>query len=249
MILNDKNIFWVANESLQANGMSDVFAESPERCLQTKLNEEEYLKLLQGLMERGLKPVASITSEMLTRYQTQLNELATLNRALILYTNENDDLSYNDLKQLKDLYVIYPMDGNELQKVLYTAIEISKPVIIINGRQCLAYEEIDKESLDDLGKWHFIVNNEVGDTVIISKGTDLLKLRDIIVSNELGYSLLDISCLNRCDEECIRDLKKRYKYFYFYGTDDLIKEYLPGIVIIDGTIDTLFARIKKDLDA
>ena len=136
----NESVFCIGNGSFASNGMANVFAAYPERCLKVKLDEEELLKLLKGMMETGMIPVAAIDPEVLDKYPIQLNELALPGKGLLLYTKEEENLPCRSLNDLQDLYLIQPKDGNELQKAVYTAIDINKPVIIITQPQSLAYE-------------------------------------------------------------------------------------------------------------
>ncbi|MBR4462378.1 MAG: hypothetical protein IKS51_07355 [Erysipelotrichaceae bacterium] len=245
----DKRILCLSNDSLDIDGMADLFARYPDRCMRVKTEEEDLLKLSKGIMEAGKIPVAYIEPEMLDKYAYRIEEIAGLKKAALFYTYKHQDHGYDAMKQIRNAYILHPKDCIDLKNDIHTAFCINEPMIIIVDPQCMSYEDSDPIIENDVGKWRFLVNNDKRKAVILGYGTDLIKIRDIIVANELPYDLIECECLNRMDEECMAKLRKTYKHIYFYGTDHIVTDMFKDIEIIDGDMEEIFARIKKDIHA
>ncbi|MBQ6560650.1 MAG: hypothetical protein IJL85_07470 [Erysipelotrichaceae bacterium] len=251
LLSKNNQIICISNDALELDGMADLFAGFPDRCLQVKTNEEDFLYLIKGTIEAGMIPSAYVSPSILIKYISNLKRITSLQEPALLYTYDDPALSYKILSEIEDSYVVYPKDSDELRNTVFTFDKINKPVIIITEKQCLSYEEKDPVMIEDLGKWEFLVNNKKGKAVILGNGTDLLKLKDIIIANELPYDLVNCFCLNAVDNEneCINRIRKNYKHKYYYGKNDLISNLINDITIIDDDMEQIFARIKKDLHA
>ncbi len=249
LMAEDDRILCISNSTVDHDGLADLFASCPDRCLQVKTGTEDFLYLVKGAMETGIIPCVYIDASVLMKQMPLLNEIASLRKAALFYCFDDPSLSRTSLAQLKDAYVIHPKDARDLANAVYTLNRINEPVIIITEKRCLFCSDTDPSVRNDLGKWHFLVNNEKAEAAILGSGTGLLKLKDVITANAFPYDLIDCECLNLTDEECLTRIRKNYKHVYYCGPDDGIGVFIGNIKVMDGDMEQLFDRIKKDLHA
>ena len=249
LLKENSRILCISNDALEYDGMADLFAGYPTRCMQVKMNNEDLLRFVKGTMIAGMLPCVCIGLSAVADHVSLLNEIASLKTPALFYACEEESCSWRNLSQIRDAYVIKTKDAADLQDAVYTFDKINKPLIIITEKQCLAYEKKEPVRMENLGKWDFLVNNEKGKALILGCGSDLVKLADIISANELPYDLIDCQCINIPDSECLSQICKKYKHIYYFGKNDRISDLIGSITVIDSEMEEIFARIKKDLHA
>ncbi|MCX8043245.1 MAG: 1-deoxy-D-xylulose-5-phosphate synthase [Desulfobacterota bacterium] len=121
----------------------DRFAQMfPERFFDVGIAEQHAITFAAGMAASGLRPVAAIYSTFLQRsYDQVLHDVCLQNLPVVLVLDRAGivgedgathhglfDIAY--LRSIPNLIFMAPKDENELQHMLYTAVQLGRPVAI-----------------------------------------------------------------------------------------------------------------------
>ncbi len=126
----------------EGNCLSIVQAEFPERVFDVGICEQHAVTFAAGLATQGYKPVVAIYSTFLQRSFDQIIHDVCLQNLPVVFAIDRGgivgddgkthqgtfDLSY--LSLIPNIVVAAPKDENELQHLLYTAIEAGRPMAV-----------------------------------------------------------------------------------------------------------------------
>ncbi|MFH0931241.1 MAG: 1-deoxy-D-xylulose-5-phosphate synthase [Candidatus Zixiibacteriota bacterium] len=186
----DQDLVVITAAMCLGTGLLDFSLKFPKRFYDVGIAEQHGTTFACGLAVSGLKPVFAVYSTFLQRaFDQVIHDMALQNLPVILAIDRAGlvgedgathhgafDLSY--LKQIPNIIVMAPKDGNELKDMLYTAVNWGKsPVAIRYPRTAIPDKEIKKEfNLLPLDRWE-----------ILRKGKDLL----ILAVGSMVYPALD----------------------------------------------------------
>jgi len=186
----DQDLVVITAAMCLGTGLSDFSLKFPKRFYDVGIAEQHGTIFACGLAVSGLKPVFAVYSTFLQRaFDQMIHDMALQNLPVILAIDRAGlvgedgpthhgafDLSY--LRQIPNIIVMAPKDGNELKDMLYTAVNWGKsPVAIRYPRTAIPDKEIKKEfNLLPLDRWE-----------ILRKGKDLL----ILAVGSMVYPALD----------------------------------------------------------
>lgn len=186
----DQDMVVITAAMCLGTGLLDFSLKFPKRFYDVGIAEQHGTTFACGLAVSGLKPVFAVYSTFLQRaFDQMIHDMALQNLPVILAIDRAGlvgedgpthhgafDLSY--LRQIPNMTVMSPKDGNELKDMLYTAINWGKsPVAIRYPRTAIPDKKIKQEfNLLPLDKWE-----------ILRKGKDLL----ILAVGSMVYPALD----------------------------------------------------------
>jgi len=138
----DGRIVAITAAMLNGTGLDEFKRRFPERCFDVGIAEQHAVTFAGGLAAGGLKPVVAIYSTFLQRAFDQVIHDVCLPDLPVVFALDRSgvvgedgethqgvfDLSY--LRQLPNLTLMAPKDENELQHMLYTALQLNGPVAI-----------------------------------------------------------------------------------------------------------------------
>jgi 1-deoxy-D-xylulose-5-phosphate synthase len=138
----DPRIVAITAGMSNGTGLDKLAKEFPERFYDVGIAEQHAVTFAAGMASEGLKPVTAIYSTFLQRsYDQILHDVChqslpvtfVLDRAGIVGEDGSShnglfDLSY--LRHMPNIIIMAPKDENELQHMLKTAIDASKPAAI-----------------------------------------------------------------------------------------------------------------------
>ena len=138
----DPKIIAITAAMLEGTGLVQFNKEMPNRCFDVGIAEQHAVTFAGGLATQGMKPVAAIYSTFLQRaYDQVVHDIClmdlpvtfAIDRAGIVGADGPThhglyDLAY--LRALPNMIVMAPKDENELQHMLYTAINTPHPVAL-----------------------------------------------------------------------------------------------------------------------
>ena len=138
----DPKIIAITAAMLEGTGLVQFNKEFPDRCFDVGIAEQHAVTFAAGMATQGLKPVAAIYSTFLQRAYDQvihdvcLTDLPltfAIDRAGLVGAdgpthNGLYDLAY--LRTVPNMIVMAPKDENELQHMIYTAIETPHPTAV-----------------------------------------------------------------------------------------------------------------------
>jgi 1-deoxy-D-xylulose-5-phosphate synthase len=127
---------------VEGNSLSSLVKEFPQRIYDVGISEQHAVTLAAGLAAQGLIPIVAIYSTFLQRAFDQILHDVCLPDLPVIFALDRSgivgedgkthqgtfDLSYLGL--MPNMIVCAPKDGNELQDLLYTALNAGHPIAI-----------------------------------------------------------------------------------------------------------------------
>jgi len=177
--------------------LSVMAAELPDRVFDVGIAEQLGVTMAAGLALRGLRPVCAIYSTFLQRAFDQVMMDVSLHKLPVIFAIDRSGITGEDgsshhgvydvtyLRQIPNMVIASPRDGNELRRALATAIAHT------TGPFAIRFPRSTTPKLTVVGP---VRKMKVGAWEVRSKGTDVLLL---------GLGKLAVSC-----EEAARLLKQ-----------------------------------------
>ncbi|MBN1483324.1 MAG: 1-deoxy-D-xylulose-5-phosphate synthase [Chloroflexia bacterium] len=165
-------------------GLSDFAQRFPGRLFDVGIAEQHAVTFAAGLATRGLRPVVAIYSTFLQRSYDQLIHDVALQELPVIFAldragivgddgathNGVFDLAY--LRHIPNLVVMAPKDECELQRMLWTALEIEGPVAIRYPRGSGRGLLLDREAMTlPLGMAEVLRKGAGGELAILAIGS------------------------------------------------------------------------------
>ncbi len=139
---NDSSIVGITAAMPDGTGLEKMREIFPKRCFDVGIAESHAVTFASGLATAGMKPVVAIYSTFLQRAFDQIAVDVCLQNLPVVFAVDRAgivgedgethqgafDLSY--LRSLPNMTVMAPKDENELQHMLYTAVNLNGPCAI-----------------------------------------------------------------------------------------------------------------------
>ncbi len=221
----DKKIVGITAAMPDGTGIASFGKEFPDRFYDVGICEQHAVGLANGLFAGGLKPVVAIYSTFLQRAYDQVfhdiclqrnGVVFVLDRAGIVGTdgpthNGVFDIAY--LRNLPEIVLMSPKDGNELKSMLKIAIDSGRVVAIRYPK-----DDIPEEKLSSHYKTF-----EIGKAEVLKEGTDGVLLaygamvyRCMQAAEKLSEKGIEVTVVNArfakpLDKELILYLVRKHK--------------------------------------
>jgi 1-deoxy-D-xylulose-5-phosphate synthase len=209
----DDSIVGITAAMPDGTGLSKFKEQFPDRFFDVGIAEQHAVVYAAGLAKQGLKPVCAIYSTFLQRaydaiiHDVCLQELSVvfaIDRAGLVGDDGPThhgcfDLSY--LRHIPNLTVMAPKDGNELRHMVFTAINLGKPVAVRYPRGYSSnIKKIDLQFLD-IGKCEVVKQGSM--LTIVSIGTvfqDALRASEILQEKGIETTLINARFVKPLDD-------------------------------------------------
>ena len=228
MMEKDPKIVAFSAAMLEGTGLIEVKKRFPDRVFDVGIAEEHAVICAGGMAKEGWKPVVAIYSTFLQRSFDQLiHDVALQNLPVTICIDRAGlvgddgkthqgvfDISYS--RVIPNMTVAAPKDENELQHLLYTAIQSGKPFVVRYPRGIALGVELD-ETLKTVPTGKGEILREGRDLMLLAYGSmvsvahaaaDELSRRGIScgVANARFAKPLDMELLARLASSCPRIL-------------------------------------------
>lgn len=231
MAAEDKKIAGVTAAMPSGTGM-EIFAEShPQRYYDVGIAEQHALTMSTGLAKGGMKPVCAIYSTFLQRgYDQVIHDIAIQNIDLTIAVDRagivgNDGethqglFDYSFLRPVPNLVMMAPKDAEQLQQMLYTAVNYKGPAVLRYPRGAVEGEYISRELSDlqeiEIGKAEELIKiDEKMDLTILAVGSTVYpakKAAQVLNNNGYQTALIDARFIKPLDQELIAKAIKNSK--------------------------------------
>ena len=206
-------------------GLLDFSLKFPKRFFDVGIAEQHGATFACGLAASGLKPVFAVYSTFLQRaYDQVIHDMALQNLPVILALDRAGlvgedgpthhgafDLSY--LRQIPNIIVMAPKDGNELKDMLYTAINWGKsPIAIRYARTAVPDKKLKQGfNLLPLDRWEILKKGK--DLLILAIGSMVypaLEAASELSSEGIEAEVVNSRILRPLDEEYLLSSLKRF---------------------------------------
>ena len=207
----------------EGNYLSIVEAEFPQRVFDVGICEQHAVTFAAGLATQGFMPIVAIYSTFLQRAFDQMIHDVCLQDLPVVFAIDRSgivgddgkthqgtfDISY--LALIPNLIVAAPKDENELQHLLYTAVNSEHPMAIRYPRGSGLGVELDVELHQlPIGKGEIIKQGE--DVAIIAIGSTVspsLEAAEHLASCGINASVINARFARPLDAELILQMAKR----------------------------------------
>ena len=227
LILNNNDIYCLINNKNIDYGINNIIAKYTDKLIEKDLI---YKRLINYGIALSVNKVVymPILAKDFNENISLIKESFKTHGHLILGVINNSDIDYDLLNNLDDIYIYETNDGSDIQNIVYYAANFDKPVIILFSNKCIKYTKNDDFNEKKLGKWDFLVNNDMKGKVIISSGIQLNNIHKIIIDNNLDISLINAGFISSIDEDIINQLYSNNSKVYVYNSviEHYIKRYL-----------------------
>ena len=213
----DPKIVAITAAMLEGTGLVPFSKEFPDRCFDVGIAEQHGVTFAAGLATQGFKPVAAIYSTFLQRaYDQVIHDVClmdlpvtfAIDRAGIVGAdgpthNGLYDVAY--LRTVPNMTVMAPKDENELQHMIYTAVQTGHPAAVRYPRGNGIGVKMDEQfRMLEIGKAEILQDGE--DCVILALGTLVhpsLKAAERLAADGISASVVNARFVKPLDEELI----------------------------------------------
>jgi 1-deoxy-D-xylulose-5-phosphate synthase len=175
---NNEKIIAVTAAMPEGTGLSAFAERFPDRFFDVGIAEQHGVTFAAGLATEGFRPVVAIYSTFLQRAFDQIIHDVCIEKLPVIFAIDRGglvgedgpthhgqfDLSY--LRSLPNMVVMAPKDGNELQRMLVTAMNHDGPISLRYPRGLSVDVELDADPAPI----------EIGKAEVLTQGRDLLIL-------------------------------------------------------------------------
>ncbi|RSL31990.1 1-deoxy-D-xylulose-5-phosphate synthase [Salibacterium salarium] len=219
---NDKRVVALTAAMPGGTKLDQFGAEFPNRMFDVGIAEQHATTMAGGLATQGMKPVFAVYSTFLQRGYDQLvhdicrqnlNVFFAIDRAGLVGADGEThqgvfDIAY--LRSLPNMKILMPKDENDLQHMIYTAVQYDDGPIAVRYPRGNGYGvEMDEELKElEIGKWEIVRDGK--DVTILSFGT-MLPIAQVAADNLETEQNVDVRIVNArsakpLDDEMLKEL-------------------------------------------
>lgn len=257
LVRRDKSIMALTAAMPGGTGLDAVQNEFPDNFYDVGIAEQYMFSFAGGLALGGRKPVVGIYSTFMQRAVDQvIHDFSLMNIPVVVGVDRGGlvggdgpthqglyDISL--LRPLPGVVLMAPKDENELRHMIYTGLELKKPVFIRYPKEPGIGVDLDDEFKQlPLGKSEILREGSHG--VILAVGPLVyraLKAADTLAREEhIDLTVVNVRFIKPLDTElileCVENVKKREKILNK-------KKYI--ITVEDGTRNGGFSTLVREL--
>lgn len=214
----DERIMGITAAMGLGTGVSKFADEFPKRVVDVGIAEEHAVTMAAAMALDGLKPVVAIYSTFLQRAYDQLIHDVALQQAPVVFAIDRAGLVGDDgpthhgvfdlayLRQIPNMIVMAPKDENELQHMLYTALDCGRPAAVRYPRgEGLGVPMDDKLQKLAIGKGELLADG--GEIILLAVGSMVAVAEEVAQLLERRYglktTLINARFVKPLDEELI----------------------------------------------
>ncbi len=232
MMDEDNRIVTITPAMMSGSCLNDIFAKYPKRSYDCGIAEDHALTFASGLALSGLKPFVSIYSSFLQRGYDQMNhDICRMNLPVVLgidrcsIIGEDGDshqgiFDISFLRPLPNIIIAEGKDSREMENLLDLGFKIGSPFALRYPRGSIEYTIYQKDEIS-VGKWEYIINNDISKAIIITYGNDVIKIKKDILNNNLPCDLINARFIKPIDEEMLLECTRKNKPIFVYTCDIL----------------------------
>ncbi len=220
----DERIIAITAAMSLGTGLMEFANKYPKRFFDVGIAEQHGTTFSAGLAALGLKPVFAVYSTFLQRaFDQMIHDIALQNLPVILSIDRAGlvgedgpthhgcfDLSY--LRQIPNLVIMVPKDGNELKDMLFTAVEWNKSPVAIRYPRGSIPDKLKKGfNLLKIGKWEIL--KEGSDLLILTCGSMVypaLETATELQREGISFQVVNCRFIKPLDKEMLFSLLEKF---------------------------------------
>ena len=209
----------------EGTGLTCMVKEFPNRVFDVGICEQHAVTFAAGLATQGYIPVVAIYSTFLQRALDQIIHDVCIQNLPVIFAIDRGgivgedgkthqgsfDLSY--LSFIPNMIVAAPKDENELQHLLYTAIQAKCPFAIRYPRGSGLGVPLDKDLRSlPIGKWEVLRSgNDVAIFAVGSSVSNALEAAGKLATDGVACTVVNARFIKPLDSEMLLDIARRIK--------------------------------------
>ncbi len=211
------NLVGVTAAMLEGTGLVPFQKEFPSRCFDVGIAEQHAVTFAAGLATQGMKPVTAIYSTFLQRaYDEVIHDVCLMDLPVVFAMDRSgivgaDGATHNGLydvaylRTVPNMICMSPKDENELQHMLYTALNTPHPTSVRYPRGNGQGIKMDEEFRQlEIGKAELLRDGQ--DCAIIALGTMVypsLKAAEKLAADGIAASVVNARFIKPIDSELL----------------------------------------------
>ncbi len=226
LVRQDPRVVVITPAMPEGNCLSIIQAEFPQRVFDVGICEQHAVTFAAGMATQGYRPIVAIYSTFLQRAFDQIIHDVSLQDLPVTFAIDRSgvvgddgkthqgtfDISY--LSLVPNLVVSAPKDENELQHLLYTAVNLAHPMAIRYPRGSGLGVKLDTElHTINIGQGEILRSGD--DVAILAIGVTVapaLEASRILSSNGIEATVVNCRFAKPLDAKLIAELARRIKY-------------------------------------
>lgn len=255
---DDDRIMAITAAMPSGTGLHIFAKEFPERFFDVGISEQHAVTFAAGLALEGMRPVVAIYSTFLQRAYDQIIHDVCLSNLPVVFAIDRGGLVGDDgpthhgvfdisfLRAIPNLTIMTPKDENELQSILYTAIQHEGPVAIRYLRGAGIGVSLDwRFSSIKHGTWEQL--KEGRDLHILAAGPlvhTALEAADSLIKQGISASVINARYIKPLDINLLQMLAQQQPIFLTIEENALMGGF--GSAVIEALHDmNCMAKVKR----
>lgn len=255
---DDDRIVAITAAMPSGTGLSAFAKEFPNRFFDVGISEQHAVTFAAGLAMEGMRPVVAIYSTFLQRAYDQIIHDVCLQNLPVVFAIDRGGLVGDDgpthhgvfdisfLRAIPNITIMTPKDENELQSMLYTALQHSGPTAIRYPRGAGIGASLDwRFNTIGIGRWEQLVRGT--DLHILTAGPlsyTALQAADILIKQGVSVSIINARFIKPLDSQLLQDLAQQQPIFLTIEENALMGGF--GSAVIEALNDMgIMAKVKR----
>jgi 1-deoxy-D-xylulose-5-phosphate synthase len=255
---DDDRILAITAAMPSGTGLSAFAKAFPDRFFDVGISEQHAVTFAAGLALEGMRPVVAIYSTFLQRAYDQIIHDVCLSNLPVVFAIDRGGLVGDDgpthhgafdisfLRAVPNLTLMTPRDENELQSMLYTALQHNGPTAIRYPRGAGIGVSLDWRCTRlEHGRWEQIRHGS--DLHILAAGPlshTALQAADILIKQGVSASVINARYIKPMDTQMLRNLAQQQPRFLTVEENALMGGF--GSAVMEALHDMdITAKVKR----
>lgn len=245
VLKEDESTYLISAAMSYCTSMTRCFNDFSNRCIDVGIAEEHAISLANGIALNKGKPYVSLYSTFMQRgYDQIVHDVARIN-SNVTFLVDRAGIVGEDGKTHQgtfDVSFTYPLDNVVI--TMPSEIKYVKPLINclknVNKVKFIRYQKLSS-SIDnydkniEFGKFIYEIYNEYNKVSIIAVGNSVVKLKELIIKNNLPYNLLNAIFIKPLDINTL--IKISSTEIYVYDNTSVYEGFTSAIVAFYNNIN------------
>jgi 1-deoxy-D-xylulose-5-phosphate synthase len=255
---DDDRIVAITAAMTSGTGLTPFAKEFPNRFFDVGISEQHAVTFAAGLALEGMRPVVAIYSTFLQRAYDQIIHDVCLGNLPVVFAIDRGGLVGDDgpthhgafdisfLRAVPNLTLMTPKDENELQSMLYTALQHSGPTAIRYPRGPGIGVSLDWRCIQmEIGTWEDLTHGT--DLHILAAGPLIytaLQAAERLMKHGISASVINARFIKPLDTQMLTDLAQQRPLFITLEENALMGGF--GSAVLEALQDMgIQARVKR----
>lgn len=223
---DDEDLITITPAMINGSKLEKIFEDFPQRSIDTGITESFATTLACAISLNNKKVFLPIYSSFLQRAYDNINhDIARMNAHVVIgidragLVGEDGDTHHgvfdiSFLNSIPNMVICMGKDTEEIRNLLYTGFyKQNNPFCIRYERDNLEYKKTKFKELP-VGKWEYLKKNKNCKKTVISYGTDILKLKEMLDDKDIN--IINARYIKPIDKDILKELIKNGDKIYVY---------------------------------